>query len=95
MQVGLSGAVDAFDPVRSRWTSPHFVLLSAGELQSTLSGAPVNLACIDELRRVALVHADAAVQASWLWEVIAPDCLPHSLIATYCLPHCRRVGCGR
>ena len=70
MQVGLSGAVDAFDPVRSRWTSPHFVLLSASELQSTWSGAPVGLACIDELRRVALVHADAAVQASWLWEVM-------------------------
>jgi len=70
MQVGLSGAVDAFDPVRSRWTCPHFVLLSAGELQSTLSGAPVGLSCIDELRRVASVHADAAVQASWLWEMM-------------------------
>lgn len=66
--VGL-GNVDSRHAERSRWTTPHFFLLSAEELQAQWAGAAVSAACVDELRSVAEVHADVTTQATWLWEV--------------------------
>ena len=45
-------------------------ILTAEELQLQWSGAPVNRACIDELRRVAVVHPEVAAQARWLWDIL-------------------------
>ena len=54
--------VDPADRELGRWTTPHFFILTAEELQLLWSGAPVDRACIDELRRVAVVHPNVRRQ---------------------------------
>lgn len=68
--IGMVRSVDADDPERSRWTTPHFFLLSAEELQQQWSGAPVSREFIQELRGIAEVHADVTAQAEWLWQIL-------------------------
>ena len=60
----------ADDPEISRWTTPHFFMLSAGELQELWSGAPVGASCVAELRLVASVHPEVKEQAHWLWDLM-------------------------
>ena len=62
--------VDAAHVEHSRWLTPHFFLLSAGELQQQWSGAPVSREFIEELSGVAEVHADVQAQAAWLWDIL-------------------------
>jgi len=69
-QVVGSSRVDAADAEMARWTTPHFFMLTAEELQLQWSGAPVGRACIDELRRIAVVHPEVRVQAGWLWDIM-------------------------
>ena len=64
------GRVDGRHAEMSRWTTPHFFMLTAEELQVQWSGAPVSATCIEELKRVAVVHVDVEAQAGWLWEVM-------------------------
>ena len=68
--VGMVGSVDTSDPEQCRWSTPHFFLLSAHELQQQWAGEPVSRAFVEELRRVAVVHPTVRVQADWLWEVM-------------------------
>jgi len=68
--VGMVGSADPRDPEQCRWSTPHFFLLSAHELQQQWSGEPVSRAFVEELRRVAVVHPTVRVQADWLWEVM-------------------------
>ena len=68
--VGMPSTHTIADPVTSRWTTPHFFMLTAEELQLQWSGAPISHAFIDELRRVAVVHPDVQVQAGWLWDIM-------------------------
>ena len=51
----------------------------------TLRGAPVNRACIDELRRVAKVHPEVREQANWLWDIMYS--LDDEKRAKYCKLH--------
>ena len=68
--IGLARAETRTNVDIARWTTPHFCLLSAEELQRQWSGAPVNREFVDELRREAVVHAEVHEQAEWLWEVM-------------------------
>lgn len=68
--VCLGHVIDASDPVRSRWTTPHLCLLSAEELRHEWSGADVSRAFIEELRSAAHVHEDVQAQADWFWEIL-------------------------
>jgi len=69
--VGIAGQhVDPSDPEVARWVTPFFFLLSAEELATQWSGAPVSREAIEELRRVAEVHPEVATQAGWLWEIV-------------------------
>jgi hypothetical protein len=45
-------------------------MLTAEELQVQWSGAPVNQAFIDELRRVAVVHPEVQEQVGWFWDIM-------------------------
>ena len=62
MDVAGMRGVDPADRELGRWTTPHFFILTAEELQLLWSGAPVDRACIDELRRVAVVHPNVRRQ---------------------------------
>lgn len=69
--VGLPSTYAFSDDARvSRWTTPHFFILTADELQVQWSGAPVSQAAIAELRSAAAVHPEVRVQAEWLWDLM-------------------------
>lgn len=57
-------------------------MLTAEELKLQWSGAPVSHAAIDELRSVAVVHPEVAVQAGWLWTIMLS--LDDAKRAKYC-----------
>ena len=46
-------------------------------------------ACIDELRRIAVVHPEVRVQAGWLWDIMCLLLTSYWLLLTYYLSQVR------
>uniref|UniRef100_A0A7S3BEZ3 HECT-type E3 ubiquitin transferase n=2 Tax=Haptolina ericina TaxID=156174 RepID=A0A7S3BEZ3_9EUKA len=69
--VGFASTYDHVDdPEICRWTTPHFFMLTADELRTQWSGAPVSPAFVDELQANAIVQKDVKEQAGWLWDIM-------------------------